>query len=490
MSGDHYATKPNPATLTRRHFLAAAALAAGVVTSPKTTASPNALGAGAAIQPNIVLIVADDLGYGDLGSYGQGAIQTPRLDQMAAEGMRFTQFYAGSTICAPSRGTLMTGLHTGHSRITGNRLQSLNDEDVTIAEVLRDAGYRTGGFGKWDMGTARSEGAPNDQGFDQWYGYLNSLHAQNYYPTHMFLNRQLFPVRGNLAPFARRQTYSHDLFTTMALQFIAEEADGPFFLYLPYTIPHANTIGSIFGAEGMPVPSDEPYAEEAWPQTQKNHAAMITRMDQDIGQLLDTLDALGLSQNTLVLFTSDNGPHREGGADPEFFDSNGELRGIKRDLYEGGIRVPCLARWTGVIPAGVESDHVCAFWDVLPALAELAGGAAPSGIDGISFAPTLIGEEMAGRPQDDHEFLYWEFNEFQAARMGDWKAVAVARRGIFELYDLRQDPGETTDLAASRPDIVAAMQTLIDSVRSNPPKLQPAPNRSRRRFRRRWRRGQ
>lgn len=423
--------------------------------------------AGAPSQPNIILIVADDLGYGDLGVYGQREIATPNLDRMAAEGMRFTQFYAGSTVCAPSRGSLMTGLHTGHSPIRGNGLQFLRPNDVTMAQVLRDAGYRTAGYGKWGLGDSWTRGLPMQQGFDEWFGYLNHLQAHNYYPSHLYANRKPIPIPGNLRAFPDRTVYSHDLFTELADAYIQREHSEPYFLYLPYTIPHANTMGSWLGAEGMPVPDDAPYSNAPWPQTQRNHAAMITRLDRDIGRLLDRLDATGQSENTLVIFTSDNGPHREGGADPEFFDSNGPLRGIKRDLYEGGIRVPMIARWTGTVAPGTTSDHQCAFWDLMTTFADVADTPAPENTDGISFVPTLTNEGT----QPEHEFLYWEFGERgfkQAVRMGDWKAIRFEGRPTPELYNLANDVGETVDVAAQFPTVAAELAMAMDSARTSP----------------------
>ena len=442
-------------TLSRRDFLYAATA---------ITAS-TCLPARAQTQPNIILIVADDLGYGDLGSYGQQTIATPNLDRMAAEGMRFTEFYAGSTVCTPSRGSLMTGLHTGHAPIRGNGLQFLRPSDTTMAEVLRDAGYTTAGYGKWGLGDSWTRGTPAQQGFDEWFGYLNHLQAHNYYPSHLFADKRPIPIPGNLRRFEDRTVYSHDIFAELALEYIAREHTRPYFLYLPFTIPHANTLGSWLGAEGMPIPDDAPYSDEPWPQTQRNHAAMITLLDRDIGRILDALDASGQSENTLIIFTSDNGPHEEGGADPEFFDSNGPLRGIKRDLYEGGIRVPMIARQPGTIAPGTTSNHVSAFWDLLPTFAEIAGTSSPT-TDGISFLPTLN-----GATQPEHEYLYWQFNERgfkQAVRMGDWKGVRFERTGVFELYDLSSDIGETTNVADQFPDIVAMLTNAMDESQDEP----------------------
>jgi arylsulfatase A-like enzyme len=402
-------------------------------------------------KPNIILIMADDLGYGDLGSYGQLVIRTPSMDRMASEGMRFTQAYAGSSVCAPSRCALMTGMHTGHAYVRGNKRLSLPDEIVTIPEVLRTAGYATAMIGKWGLGNKGTSGIPNLQGFDEWFGFLDQAHAHTYYPEFLWRNREKVFLEGNVESqrnvAVERTQYSHDLFTEEALKYIEGHREGPFFLYLPYTIPHANNERGNALGDGMETPDYGAYADEDWPAPQKGHAAMISRLDRDVGRILDLLGKLGIDDETLVVFTSDNGTHREGGADPEFFDSSGPLRGYKRALYEGGIRVPAIARWPGVIEAGSVSDHVWAFWDALPTLADLAGANAPEGLDGISFLPALLGE---GFRQREHEYLYWEFHErdfLQAVRKGDWKAVRSRRQGTLELFDLRRDLGETHDLA-------------------------------------------
>ena len=413
-------------------------------------------------KPNVVLILADDLGYGDLGCYGQRRIQTPRLDRMAAEGMRFTQFYAGSTVCAPSRCCLMTGLHSGHARIRGNGQVPLRPEDVTVAELLKQAGYTTGIVGKWGLGDEGTTGIPNRQGFDDWFGYPNQTLAHNYYPLFLWNNEGKYFLDGNRD--GRRGQYSHDLFTERALRFIADNRDRPFFLYLAYTVPHANNeLGQKTG-DGMEVPDYGPYAGRDWPNPEKGRAAMVTRMDRDVGRLLDRLRELGLERKTMVLFTSDNGPHKEGGSHPEFFDSNGPLRGIKRHLYDGGIRVPMIARWPGRIPAERVSNQVWAAWDFLPTAAEAAGVRPPAGLDGISMWTTLIGGKQKG-----HEFLYWEFHErgfIQAVRMGDWKAVRRAGNAM-ELYDLSNDLGEENDVAGQHPEVTTLVQEYLKGVRTH-----------------------
>lgn len=430
----------------------------------------------AAEKPNIIFILADDLGYGDLGCYGQKLIRTPNLDRMAAEGLRFTDCYAGSTVCAPSRCALMVGQHTGHCIVRGNARVPLRPEDVTVAELLKRAGYRTGLIGKWGLGEDGSTGIPNRKGFDYFFGYLNQAHAHNYYPEFLWRNTEKVSlpnevnhiVNGrDVSPSGvatKRVVYSHDLFTKEALEFIDRHKDQPFFLYLAYTIPHANNEG---GKQGMEVPSYEPYQDRDWPEPEKGRAAMITRMDRDIGTLFAHLKQLGLDEKTIVFFSSDNGPHREGGSDPQFFNCSGPLRGIKRSLHDGGIRVPMIVRWPGKIQPGV-SDFVWAFWDFLPTAAELAGVEPPPGIDGRSIVPTLLGNK-----QKPAEFLYWEFHEgkasSQAVRMGHWKAVRVAPDAPLMLFDLRSDIGEQHDIAANHPDIVEKIIAYLATARTENP---------------------
>ncbi len=382
---------------------------------------------------------------------------------MAAEGMRFTQAYAGSTVCAPSRCCLITGLHTGHALVRGNRAGlSLRPGDVTVQELLKKAGYRTGLFGKWSLGDLGSPGYPTRKGFDEWFGYFSQGHAHNYYPEHLLDNDRAVLQRGNTG--TQKKDYAHDLFTERALGFIERKSTQPFFLHLCYTIPHANNELGRDTGNGMEVPSGEPYSSKPWPQPEKNFAAMITRMDRDIGRLLDRLRETGRDENTLVIFTSDNGPHREGGHDPAFFESSGPLRGIKRDLYEGGIRVPAIARWPARIKPAQVSGHPWAFCDFLPTAAELAGADCPPGLDGISFLPALTG----GR-QTRHEYLYWEFHErgfIRAARTGDWKGVRRGRGGPVELYNLSADLGERNDVAAANPTVAARLARIMDTART------------------------
>ena len=473
--------------MTRREALKSAVGAAvgGSVVLPLGEGVLSAAAAVGGKRPNIIFILADDLGYGDLGCYGQKRIRTPNLDRFAAEGMRFTQAYAGSTVCAPSRCCLMTGHHTGHARVRGNARVPLLPENATVGEVLQAAGYTTGIVGKWGLGEADTPGIPTRQGFNEWFGYLNQRNAHNYYPPFLWRNEEKVLLKGNLlggkaedaydlysrdaaklqdGPDGRRGEYSHDLFTRDALDFVQRRHRKPFFLYLPYTIPHANNERGGVSGDGMEVPDYGPYANESWPKQQKGHAAMITRMDRDVGKLMKLLKDLGIDDNTVVFFSSDNGPHREGGAKPDFFDSNGPLRGIKRDLYEGGIRVPTLARWPGKIKAGSVSDHAWAFWDFLPTAAELAGAKGPPDVDGISIVPALL-----GKPQKQHEYLYWEFHEGaskQAVRMGDWKAVRRGPKRRIELYDLKTDIGEADDVAAKHPDVVAKAEAILKTART------------------------
>jgi arylsulfatase A-like enzyme len=422
--------------------------------------------AQASKKPNIIFILADDLGYGDVGCYGQKKIKTPNLDKMAKQGMRFTQAYAGSTVCAPSRCVLMTGKHSGHAHIRGNALVPLRPEDVTLATLLRRGGYVTALIGKWGLGEPATTGIPNKQGFDYFFGYLNQKHAHNYYPDYLWRNEEKVPLKGNVVVdgvATQRAQYSHDLFAEEALRFVEQNKAKPFFLYLSFTTPHANNEA---GKQGMEVPSDEPYSKEDWPQPQRNHAAMITRMDRDIGRLFDKLRELGLDENTLVFFTSDNGPHQEGGGNPFFFQSSGGLRGFKRSLHEGGVRVPMIVRWPGHVLADHVNPHVWAFWDVLPTLCDLAGAKTPDGLDGISVLPTLL---QKGE-QRKHEFLYWEFHEKgsqQAVRMGDWKAVRNKLGAPLELYDLAKDVAEKTDVADQHRDVVNRIETYLKTARTD-----------------------
>jgi arylsulfatase A len=432
--------------------------------------------------PNILLIQADDLGYGDLSAYGQARFATPALDRLAREGIRFTQYYAGSTVCAPSRTTLMTGLHTGHAWIRGNGGMPGGDvplrlEDVTLAEVLRDAGYRTAVIGKWGLGQPGSTGQPDRQGFGHAFGFLDHRHAHRQFTDHLWRNGERIGTDVD-------RDYVNDLFTREAAAFVERDDPRPFFVYLNYTVPHAElrvpdeSIAPFHG-RFPEQPFANPTADEkrtgarpdvaslgyrSQPAPHAAFAAMITRMDRDIGRLADLLRARGIERRTLLLFISDNGPHREGGADPVFFKSTGGLRGIKRDLYEGGIRVPMIAHWPGTVPAGRVSHHVWAHWDVMPTLADIASGRTPTGLDGMSMRRALRGE-----PQPTHAFLYWEFHERgfqQAVRMNRWKAVRLKTGTPLELYDLDADPGEQRDVAAAHADVVATIEAYLETART------------------------
>lgn len=425
-------------------------------------------------RPNIVLIVADDLGWADLGCYGQKTLRTPHLDRMAEEGIRFTNFYAGSTVCAPSRCALMTGKHTGHATVRGNRNPEvpLRPDDVTIGEVLKQAGYDTAAFGKWGLGGVMTWGHPNLQGFDYFFGYLNHWHAHAYYPQHLWENSIERMILENLTGFKR--VYSHELFVERILQYLEKHTERPFFLYIAFTLPHANNeLGKATG-DGMEVPGYGSYARMDWPRPERGFAAMIEMLDRDVGRILAKLKELGLDKSTLVLFTSDNGPHSEGGHRAEFFDSNGPLRGIKRDLYEGGIRVPLIARWPGRIRPDQVSDHVWAFWDLLPTLAELVGVPAPEGIDGLSMLGALLGD----RSVRQHDFLYWEFFERgfeQAVRMGYWKAIKRAGEGTIELYNLQTDIGEQNNVASEHPEVVKQVEAILRLARRDSPEFPVLP---------------
>jgi len=455
---------------TRRGFLKGATLSAVPFLCPQL-----ALGTGeAGRRPNIIFILADDLGYGDLGCYGQEKIKTPNIDRMAREGIRFTQFYAGSTVCAPSRCSLMTGLHTGHTFIRGNKevqpegQAPIPAETFTVAKMLHKAGYTTGAVGKWGLGPPGSTGEPNRQGFDHWFGYLCQRQAHFYYPPYLWRNGQKVVLDENRD--GTKSTYSHDLMTDEALAFVENHQDDPFFLYLAYTIPHAELAvpeDSIEPYRGkfpeIPFPGKH-YGAQKTPRAAL--AAMISRMDRDVGRLMALLKKLDIDENTLVMFSSDNGPHKEGGIDPAFFDSNGPLRGIKRDLYEGGIRVPMIARWPGKIRPGTETDHVAAFWDLLPTCADLAGTSPPRDIDGISFLPSLLDRE-----QRRHEYMYWEFKGKQAVRTGDWKAVRLAPDGPIELYNLETDLGEQNDVSGLNPAIVSRIERIMNVARTESPEF-------------------
>jgi arylsulfatase A-like enzyme len=435
-----------------------------VVTSPdQATAEP----------PNVIYILADDAGIGDFGCYGGKIIRTPNVDRMCAEGLKFTQHYSGSTVCAPSRSVLMTGQHTGHTRVRGNgRGAHLLDEDVTVAEIMKQAGYVTGAMGKWGLGHAGDAGVPWKQGFDHYFGYLDQGRAHHYYQDYLWKDGEkvLYPDNPS-----KRTHYSHDLFAADALEFIKQHKDERFFLYLPFTIPHVDLdvpddsrkeyLGKLEPEKPYGTPGGQHYRHETRPHA--TFAGMVTRMDRDVGRILDLLEELNLDKNTLVMFASDNGATSAGGADPKFFHSNGPYRGIKRDLYEGGIITPMIAYWPGTIEPGRVTDHMSGFQDVLPTLAELVDVKPPDNIDGISFLPTLF-----DRPdkQQKHDYVYWEFTEQggkRALRQGDWKVVQLKVGAKNpkppELYNLKDDPAETTNLAGENPERLKELVKLMNS---------------------------
>ena len=442
--------------------------------------------ADCAEKPNIIHIMVDDLGYGDLGCYGQKVIQTPNLDRMAAEGMRFTDHYAGHTVCRPSRLVLWLGQHVGHTKLAGNRPRNLTGAEPTVVKRLQSVGYKTGGVGKWALGNVSTPdeignaGHPNNNGFDYWYGYLNQSYAHNYYPTFLWENDKQVTLPGNVIgdyPNGRgrvastRVSYSHDFMTNAALGFVRRNAMNPFLLHIHWTIPHANNEGGRALGDGMEVPDYGLYKNKDWPNPEKGFAAMISRMDRDIGRLFALLKELKIDENTVVIFTSDNGPHQEGGHKVDFFDSNGPLTGYKRSLHDGGIRVPMIARWPGQIKPGSTSDLPSAFWDFLPTACELANVEPPKNVDGISYLPTLRGENDR---QKKHEYLYWTSLEGATSvgvRMGDWKLVKYRGpkkpprnqpvKSDWRLYDLGKDIGETTDISRKHPQIVEKMIGLL-----------------------------
>lgn len=457
-------------TISRRDFVKSIAAAAAV--SMVSGCGSSAAAKAAKKTPNIIYILADDLGYGDLSCYGQTKFQTPNIDRLSTEGLKFTQHYSGCTVCAPSRCCLMTGMHTGHAVIRRNREVQPEGQSpmpagtVAIPTLLRQAGYVSGMFGKWGLGAPGSTSDPMEY-FDEFYGYNCQREAHNYYPEYLWHNREKIDLGGKV--------YSHDLIMDAARKFIKTNKDRPFFCYMPVTIPHAsmhaprdlhdkyrkkypqfeNTIGRYAGSNVQ-----NPVAA---------FAAMMEHLDNGVGEILAMLKELGIDSNTIVIFTSDNGPHREGGHDPIFFNSDGPLRGYKRDLYEGGIRVPMLVRWPGHIKAGSETDLISAFWDVLPTCTELAGVKTPAGTDGISFVPTLL----KGGKQQTHPYLYWEFHEQggkQAVRLDKWKGVRLNvcnnPDGPIELYDLSNDPGEEKNIADEHSEIVQKMKTIMKNART------------------------
>ena len=453
----------------------AAAAAASIAAPGCANASRQRLAKASADRTNIVFIIVDDMGWADLGCFGSKHIKTPNIDQMAAEGMRFTQAYSGCTVCAPARSVLMTGLHMGHTSVRGNTGGiPLLDEDVTVAEVLKKAGYTTGGFGKWGLGEIGTTGVPEKQGFDEFFGYYHQIHAHDYWTPYLWHNSEKVPMTGGKGT---AQRYSHNAIFMRTLDFIRRNKDRPFFCYAPWILPHGK----------YQIPESDPawqmYKDKPWPQNAKVAAAMDTMLDRHVGELLSLLKELNIDERTIVFFVSDNGAAlRFDGV----LDSSGPLRGFKRSMYEGGIRVPMIVRWPGKIKPGRASDLPCYFADVMPTFAELAGASQhmPSKTDGLSIVPTLTGKD---KQQKKHEFLYWEWHRYnwgkrknihhglmQAVRMGDWKAVRHSSDIPFELYNLIADIGEKNNIAAKHPDIIAKIEKYIETAHTDPrPQIEP-----------------
>ncbi len=437
------------------------------------------------IQPNVVYILADDLGYGDLSCYGQEKFLTPNIDKLAKEGMLFTQHYSGAPVCAPSRSALITGQHSGHSPIRGNKevepegQYPLPKVAFTVAEMLKSDGYVTGAFGKWGLGFPGSEGDPLQQGFDTFYGYNSQALAHHYYPNHLWDNEIKVILTENEG--TNNGQYAPDLIHQKALSFIETHKKESFFLYYASPLPHAELVapkGYLDKFVGKFNPEKNYKAKPnnnglktgeyaSQPQSHAAFAAMITLLDDQVGEIVAKIKELGLEENTIIIFTSDNGPHQEGGADPDYFNSNGILRGYKRDLYEGGIRVPMIAKWKDKIANGSKSNHISAFWDVMPTIAELTNTDISTTVDGISFLPTLLNKGN----QKKHNYLYWEFHELagrQAIRQENWKLIKydVNKNGSYQLYNLKDDISETNDLATKMPEKVAELSKILEASRT------------------------
>lgn len=461
-----------------KYFLAITILFAAIAAPAQKSAAKES--AGWRTRPNIIFILADDLGYGDIGCYGQQKIETPNIDMLAKEGMRFTQFYSGSTVCAPARSSFLTGLHTGHTQIRGNKSfppegqTPLPDSVITFVNILQQNGYATAGFGKWGLGYITTSGDPNKKGFDQFYGYNCQSLAHNYYPDHLWNNHDRIDFN------AKDSIYSADIIHKEAMKYIKQSGEKPFFLYLPYTIPHGEVIvphDSIYYSyikkfNEKPVTTKLMY--DGRPLGEYPHAsfaAMISRLDEYVGEIVKLVKEKGIANNTLIIFTSDNGPHKEGGGDPEFFNGNGIYKGIKRDLYEGGIRVPFIAYWPGKIRSSV-IDKPAALWDMYPTFLQLAGITPKNKVDGISIAPLLI----SNAKQKPHEYFYWEFHENdgrQAVLWGKWKGVRLGvnknAEAPIELYDLVTDPKEENNIASKFPLVVSKISSIMNKEHvSNP----------------------
>ena len=453
-------------------YLSAGIMAASAMNAQQTTPT------------NVIFILCDDMGYGDLGCYGQAYIKTPHIDRMAKEGIQFMQHYAGCPVSAPSRCSIQTGLHSGHSQIRGNAeimpegQKGMGTDTYTIARLMKNAGYTTGLFGKWGLGAPDSESVPNNMGYDEFYGYNCQRQAHTYYPSHLWRNKERVEIEANQN--GGRNEYSQDMIHHEAMNFISKNRNKPFFAMLTYTIPHAE----------LNLPHDKFYEmyENAFEETpyisggyregyggydtsmkpKASFAAMISRLDSYVGEIMEKLKEYGIEKNTMIFFTSDNGPHAEGGADPKFFKSSGPLRGMKRDVYEGGIRVPFIAWGPGTIAAGQKTSHASAFWDLMPTLAEIAHTEVGGYTDGISYLPTLTGKGE----QKKHKYLYWEFHEnrgSQAIRVGQWKLIRKPMNGTTEeeLYNLDEDLHEDNNLAQKYPEKVKKLKELIDFVRQD-----------------------
>ena len=431
-------------------------------------------------KPNVIYILADDLGAGDLSCFGQTKFTTPNIDELANKGIRFTQHYSGSAVCAPSRCALMTGLHTGHAPVRGNGeiepegQRPMPADTFTVAHLMKKAGYRTGAFGKWGLGGPGTVSTPEKMGFDRFYGYNCQRQAHNYYPQHLWSdnNRELLPKNAN----DQQVTYAPDVIHKQAIQFVRANKDKPFFCYYAAIQPHADMVAperymkKHRGKYGIETPHEAAYYRQQ-DTPRAAFAAMINVLDDYVGEIVSELESLGIAENTLIIFSSDNGPHTEGGHDPEFFDSNGIYQGVKRDTYDGGIHVPMVASWPGTIPAGLSSDHLSAFWDFLPTMADLVNVKLDSPTDGVSMLPTLLNQTG----QKQHDYLYWECpfrNGRIAIRKGNWKAVrynaSINPNSPLELYDMSGDPSETIDVSREYPQITSSMRELLKDVRTVP----------------------
>lgn len=461
----------------------------GIFSACKTTESNETTTSNALQKPNVVFILADDLGYGDLSCYGQEKFETPNIDKLAKQGMLFTQHYSGATVCAPSRSAFLTGLHTGHTQIRGNKeiqpegQYPLADSVFTMAELFKEQGYATGAFGKWGLGFPGSEGDPNNQGFDTFYGYNCQRLAHHYYPFHLWENDKKVILSGNQG--VAKEEYAPALIHDKAISFIKENKEQPFFLFYPSALPHAELVAPekyMAKHRGKYLPEipykgydeGELYRQGPYESQEETHAAfaaMINVLDDQVGDIVSTLEELGLAENTIIIFTSDNGPHQEGGADPDYFNSNSIYKGYKRDLYEGGIRVPLIVRWDAKIKKNQTSNLVSAFWDFIPTFSEILNinSEKNAEVDGISLLPTLA----SSKGQVQHEYLYWEFHEKggrQAVRKGNMKAVRYNvfknKNSIPELYDLEKDPGEKENLASKLPELAKEMSDIMEGART------------------------